>query len=62
MCDSKNNARECELDKKHSLHKAATDFAAFVNLEKHDYDEGVKLATALEAAAVDYSEFLRTGA
>ena len=56
MNEAKNPARERELDKTTALYNAATDYAAYVNSEKHDFDEGMKLSDALEAAAVSYAE------
>jgi len=56
MNESKNPARERELDKTTALYNAATDYAAYVNSEKHDFDEGMKMSDALEAAAVAYAE------
>ena len=37
MNESKNPARERELDKTTALYNAATDYAAYVNSEKHDF-------------------------
>ena len=56
MNEAKDPARERELDKTTSLYNAATDYAAYVNSNKHDYDESMKLSDALEAAAVAYAE------
>ena len=56
MNEAKNQARERELDKTTALYNAATDYAAYVNSNKHDYDEAMKLSDALEAAAVAYAE------
>ena len=56
MNEAKNPARERELDKTTTLYNAATDYAAYVNSEKHDFDEGMKLSDALKAAAVSYAE------
>lgn len=56
MNEAKNPARERELDKTTALYNAATDYAAYVNSEKHDFDEAMKLSDALEAAAVSYAE------
>ena len=48
MNEAKNPARERELDKTTALYNAATDYAAYVNSEKHDYDEGMKLSDATQ--------------
>jgi len=56
MNEAKNPARERELDKTTALYNAATDYAAYVNSNKHDYDEAMKLSDALESAAVSYAE------
>ena len=56
MSEAKDPARERELATTVALYNAATDYAAYVNSNRHDYDEAMKLSSALEAAAVAYAE------
>ena len=56
MTEAKDQARARELDKTTALYNAATDYAAYVNSNKHDYAEAMRLSDALEDAAIAYAE------
>ena len=56
MNESKEQARVRDTKINVALYNAATDYAAYVMSDRHDYDEAMKLAGALEAAAVRYAE------
>lgn len=56
MNEVKDQARVRNTKINVALYNAATDYAEYVMSDRHNYDEAMRLASALEAAAVAYAK------